>query len=131
MARPPYDPMRDFEAVSLLGTATILMVVHPSVPARSVAEFIAHAKTRPDQMMFGSTGNGSVSHLTAEYFKSTAGIDLQHVPYKGDSPLTVQQRMQALGIQIAGGSPDAFAGFLRSEGAKWGRIVRASGAKVD
>ena len=85
----PYDVVRDFSPVTLLGMATILMVVHPSVPAKSVAEFVALAKAKPGQLMFGSTGNGSVSHLTAEHFKSAAGIDMQHVPYKGDTPMTL------------------------------------------
>lgn len=219
-AKLPYDATRDFAPITLLGTATILMVVHPSVPAKSVSEFIALAKARPGQLSFGSTGNGSVSHLTAEYFKSLAGIDMQHVPYKGDSPMTVdlvagrvqvafgtavaflphvqsgklnalavtdaqpspvaprlptvaasglagfealqwfgllapagtpreivgrvhaevarvlqlpevQDKLRGLGIQIIGGGPEQFGSFLRSEAAKWGRIVRDSGAKID
>jgi tripartite-type tricarboxylate transporter receptor subunit TctC len=219
-AKPPYDVARDFAPVTLLGTATILMVVHPSVPAKSVAEFIAWAKARPGQVMFGSTGNGSVSHLTAEYFKSLAGLDMQHIPYKGDTPMTldlvagrvhvafgtavaflphvqagklnalavtdakpspvaprlptvassglqgfealqwfgllapagtprdvvtrmhtevakalqlpdVQEKLQGLGMQIIGGGPDPFGAFMRSESAKWTKIVRDSGAKVD
>lgn len=101
-----YDPVKDFAPVSLLGTATILMVVHPSVPAKSVAEFVALAKAKPGSMMFGSTGNGSVSHLTAEYFKSVAGIDLQHVPYKGDTPMTLD--LVAGRVQMAFGTAVAF-----------------------
>jgi len=196
------------------------MVVHPSVPAKTVAEFIALAKSKPGEMTFASTGNGSISHLTGEYFKSMAGVDLQHVPYKGDSPMTVdlvagrvqmafgtavaflpyvqngklralavtdaqpspvaptlptvaasglpgfealqwfglfapagtpkdvvarlnaqtqkvlqmhdvQEKFQGLGIRLAAGSPEQFAGFIRSETAKWGKIVKQSGAKVD
>ena len=101
-----YDPVKDFAPVSLLGTATILMVVHPSVPAKSVAEFVALAKAKPGAMMFGSTGNGSVSHLTAEYFKSLAGIDMQHVPYKGDTPMTLD--LVAGRVQVAFGTAVAF-----------------------
>jgi len=101
-----YDPVKDFAPVSLLGTATILMVVHPSVPAKSVAEFVALAKAKPGAMMFGSTGNGSVSHLTAEYFKSLAGIDMQHVPYKGDTPMTLD--LVAGRLQVAFGTAVAF-----------------------
>jgi tripartite-type tricarboxylate transporter receptor subunit TctC len=216
----PYDPLKDFAPVSLLGTATILMVVHPSVPAKSVAEFIAHAKAEPGRLMFGSTGNGSVSHLTAEAFRSAAGLDLQHVPYKGDTPLTldlvagrvqlafgtavaflphvqagrlrvlavtdarpspvapgvptvaasglpgfealqwfgvlapagtppeavarlnaeigralrepeVQEKLQGLGMQVAGAGPEAFGTFLRAETAKWSKVARDSGAKID
>jgi tripartite-type tricarboxylate transporter receptor subunit TctC len=101
-----YDPVKDFAPVSLLGTATILMVVHPSVPAKSVAEFVALAKAKPGVIMFGSTGNGSVSHLTAEYFKSLAGIDMQHVPYKGDTPMTLD--LVAGRVQVAFGTAVAF-----------------------
>ncbi|NUZ06628.1 Bug family tripartite tricarboxylate transporter substrate binding protein [Piscinibacter koreensis] len=102
----PYDPVRDFTPVTLLGTATILMVVHPSVPARSVGEFIAWAKSKPGQVMYGSTGNGSVSQLTAEYFKSLAGIEMQHVPYKGDTPMTLD--LVAGRVQVAFGTAVAF-----------------------
>jgi len=101
-----YDPVKDFAPVSLLGTATILMVVHPSVPAKSVAEFVALAKAKPGAMMFGSTGNGSVSHLTDEYFKSLAGIDMQHIPYKGDTPMTLD--LVAGRVQVAFGTAVAF-----------------------
>lgn len=215
-----YDVARDFAPVTLLGTATIMMVVHPSVPAKSVAEFVALAKAKPGEVMFGSTGNGSVSHLTAEHFKSLAGVDMQHVPYKGDTPMTtdllagrvhvafgtavaflphvqagklkalavtdgkpspvapdlptvaasglpgfealqwfgilaptgtpneivsrvhaeianalklpeVRERLQGLGMQIVGGDPEQFGSFMRAESAKWGKVVRDSGAKID
>lgn len=107
----PYDAARDFAPITLLGTATILMVVHPSVPARSVAEFIAFAKSKPGQLMFGSTGNGSVSHLTAEYFKSSAGIDMQHVPYKGDAPMTLD--LVEGRVQVAFGTAVAFLPYVQ------------------
>ena len=215
-----YDVARDFAPVTLLGTATIMMVVHPSVPGKSVAEFVALAKAKPGEIMFGSTGNGSVSHLTAEHFKSLAGVDMQHVPYKGDTPMTtdllagrvhvafgtavaflphvqagklkalavtdgkpspvapdlptvaasglpgfealqwfgilapagtpkeivlrvhaeivkalelpeVKERLQGLGMQISGGDPEQFGRFMRAESAKWGKVVRDSGAKID
>jgi tripartite-type tricarboxylate transporter receptor subunit TctC len=108
----PYDVARDFAPVTLLGTATILMVVHPSVPARSVAEFIALAKSKPGQLMFGSTGNGSVSHLTAEHFKSVAGIDMQHVPYKGDTPMTLD--LVAGRLHVAFGTAVAFLPYVQA-----------------
>jgi len=219
-AKLPYDATRDFAPVSLLGTATILLVVNPSVPAKSVRELVALAKAQPGQLTFASSGNGSVSHLTGEYFKSLAGIDMQHIPYKGDSPMTVdlvsgrvsmafgtavaflpyvqsgklnalavtnakpsavapglptvadaglngfealqwfgllmpaatpkeivdklqsevarvlrmpdvRERLQGLGIEIVGSSPDAFASFMQAETRKWGKIVKDSGAKVD
>ena len=100
------DVARDFAPITLLGTATILMVVHPSVPAKSVAEFVALAKSKPGQLMFGSTGNGSVSHLTAEHFKTASGIDMQHVPYKGDTPMTLD--LVAGRLHVAFGTAVAF-----------------------
>jgi tripartite-type tricarboxylate transporter receptor subunit TctC len=116
-ARLPYDAARDFAPISLLGTATILLVVHPDLPARSVAELVALARSRPGALSYGSTGNGSVSHLTAEHFKAMAGVDLQHVPYKGDAPMTVD--LVAGRIALAFGTAVAFlphvqAGRLRA-----------------
>ena len=83
----PYDAVRDFAPVALIGTATILLVVHPSVAAKSVAELIALARAKPTLLTFASSGNGGVSHLTGEYFKAQAGIQMQHIPYKGDTPM--------------------------------------------
>jgi len=215
----PYDQVRDFAPVTLIGSATILLVVHPSVAAKTVPELIALAKAKPGTLNFASSGNGGVSHLTGEYFKSLAGIEMQHVPYKGDTPMIidlvggrvslafgtavaflphvqkgalnalavtnakpspvapnlptvaatlpgfealqwfgilmpagtppeivaklnaevvkilkvpeVRERLQAMGIEIAGNTPEQFAAFMRSETAKWGRIVKDSGAKID
>jgi tripartite-type tricarboxylate transporter receptor subunit TctC len=216
----PYDAVRDFTPVSLIGTATIMLVVHPSVGVKSVADLIALAKAKPGQLTFASSGNGGVSHLTGEYFKSLAGVDLQHIPYKGDTPMLadlvggrvslafgtavaflphvqsgkltalavtnaqpspvapglptvaasglpgfealqwfgllmpagtpkdivarlqgetvkalrlpdVRERFQAMGLEIVGNSPEQFAAFMQAETAKWGRIVRQSGARID
>ena len=218
-AKLPYDQVKDFAPVTLLGSATILLVVHPSVAAKSVPELIVLAKAKPGTLNFASSGNGGVSHLTGEYFKSLAGVEMQHVPYKGDTPMIidlvagrvslafgtavaflpyvqkgalnslavtnakpspvapnlptvaatlpgfealqwfgllmpagtpadivaklnaevvkilklpeVRERLQAMGIEIAGNSPEQFAAFMRSETTKWGRIVKDSGAKID
>ncbi len=215
----PYDQVRDFSPVTLIGSATILLVVHPSVAAKTVPELIALAKARPGTLNFASSGNGGVSHLTGEYFKSLAGIQMQHVPYKGDTPMItdlvagrvslafgtavaflpyvqkgtlhalavtnakpspvapnlptvaqtlpgfealqwfgllmpagtppeivsrlnaevvkilrlpeVRERLQAMGIEIVGNTPAEFAAFMRDETAKWGRIVKDSGARID
>jgi len=77
-----YDIVRDFAPVALLGSTPFVLAVHPSVPAHSVAELIALAKARPGKLNYGSGGNGTPPHLAAELFKSMAGIDLVHVPYK-------------------------------------------------
>jgi tripartite-type tricarboxylate transporter receptor subunit TctC len=82
----PYDPIRDFTPVSLVATAPNVLVVHPSVPAKSVKELISLAKAKPGQLNFSSSGNGGVSHLSAELFRSVAGIDIVHIPYKGAGP---------------------------------------------
>ena len=218
--RLPYDSIKDFSPVALVGIATILLVTHPSLPVSSVTELIALAKSKPDALSFGSTGNGSVSHLTAEYFKATAGIAIQHIPYKGDAPMTidlvsgrislafgtavaflpyvqsgklkalavtsaqaspiaptlptvsasglnsfealqwfgvfaptgvssaivkqlntdvnrvlqladVRQKFESLGIEISNTTQEQFAHFIQDENAKWAKIVKASGAKVD
>jgi tripartite-type tricarboxylate transporter receptor subunit TctC len=79
----PYDPIRDFTPISLLGITSNVMVVHPSVPATTVAEFIAYAKANPGRISFGSSGVGTSPHLSVELLKSMTGINLVHVPYKG------------------------------------------------
>ena len=81
-----YDVNRDFAAVSLLAKVPNIFVVNADVPARDLREFVALAKRRPGQLYYGSAGNGSAGHLAMEYLKLLAGIDLQHVPYKGTGP---------------------------------------------
>jgi len=215
----PYDQIKDFAPVTLIGTATIMLVTHPSVGVKSVRELIALAKAKPALLTFASSGNGSVSHLTGEYFKSQAGIEMQHIPYKGDTPMLtdlvggrvslafgtavaflpyvqsgklvalavtnskpspvapnlptvaetvpgfealqwfgllmpagtpkeivtrlntetikalhlpdVRERFAAMGIEIAGDSPEQFAAFMRAETSKWAKVVKESGAKID
>ena len=79
----PYDPVRDFDPICLMATAPVLLAVHPSLPARTVRQFIALAKARPGQINYASSGHGSSSQLAAELFKSMTGTKIQHVPYKG------------------------------------------------
>ena len=85
-ARLPYDPQKDFVPVSLVATAPLMLVVHPSVAASSVQELIALARANPGRLSYGSGGVGSTPHLSGELFKSLAGIDALHVPYKGGAP---------------------------------------------
>lgn len=82
----PYDPVKDFAAVSLVATLPDLLLVNPSLPVHSVRELIALARKEPGKIAFGSAGLGSGTHLDAELFRSMAGIDLLHVPYKGGTP---------------------------------------------
>jgi len=79
----PYDAAKDLAAISLVSTVPTVLVVHPSVAANTVPELIALAKARPGALNYGSAGNGSGNHLTAEVFKNATGIDVQHIPYKG------------------------------------------------
>ncbi len=81
-----YDPLKDFTAITLLAQVANILVVHPSLPVRSVKEFIAFAKKRPGQLNYSSAGNGSAPHLTAEMFKTSTGVNIVHVPYKGAAP---------------------------------------------
>ncbi len=81
---PPYDPTKDFTAVSILANSPICIAVNPSVPAKNFAELVAYIKANPGKMSYGVTGTGTITHLAAELFKHVAGIpDLMHVPYKG------------------------------------------------
>lgn len=79
----PYDSLRDFAPVGLAGTGPYLLAVHPSVPAKTLSEFIAWAKARPGQVNYASTGVGSPPHLAAELLRTMAGLEIVHVPYKG------------------------------------------------
>jgi len=81
-----YDPQKDLVPVTLVATSPLLLVVNPAVPAKSVQEFIAYAKANPGKLNFGSGGVGSTPHLSVELFKSAAGFDAVHVPYKGGAP---------------------------------------------
>ncbi len=81
-----YDVNRDFTAVSLLSKVPNIFVVHESVPAKDLREFIQLAKKQPGKLNYGSAGNGSAGHLAMEYLKLVSGIDIQHVPYKGTGP---------------------------------------------
>ena len=89
MRNPPFDAGRDFSGVSLIATLSQLLVVHPSLPARSVKELIALAKARPGELNYGSSGNGSGSHLAMELFKKTAGVRIHRIPYNGDAQAIV------------------------------------------
>lgn len=216
----PYDTLRDFAAVTLAASLPLVMEVNPAVPVRNVSEFIALARSRPGTLNFASAGNGNTSHLIGELFKSTAGIEMQHVPYKGSGPAVValtggevqlmfdslssslaqiragklrplavasrarspalpdvptiqesglpgfvveawygilapagtpkalverlsrdineamahpetRERIVSLGYDVLGSTPEQFDAHIRSEVARWGKVVRDSGARID
>jgi tripartite-type tricarboxylate transporter receptor subunit TctC len=220
IARLPYDPVRDFAPVSLVGGSPSLLVVHPSLPVRTVKELVSLARAKPGDINYASAGTGSPGHIATEYFKRVAGIELLHVPYKGASPAltailsgqaslyftspvaaqplvkagrlrqvavtsarrfgplpdvptiaesgypqvditswwgllapagvprdivtrlnaatvkamnepAMKERLAAQGVAVMTNTAEQFAAFIRAEMDKWGRMVKASGARVD
>jgi tripartite-type tricarboxylate transporter receptor subunit TctC len=86
VAKLPYDPVKDFAPVSLVAQIENVLVVHPSIPANNVQDFIKYAKANPIKLAYGSSGIGSTYHLGAEFFSNLTGIQMNHVPYKGQGP---------------------------------------------
>jgi len=216
----PYDAEKDFRPVTQLASTPNVLVVNPSLPVHDVREFIAYAKANPGKLNFGSGSTGSAGHLAGELFKSMAGVEMTHVPYKGAAPAMndlvsgqinlmfdnlasslaqvkagriralavttasrsplapelptiaesglpgfdistwfglfvpagtpvevvevlhdefnralsdpgIREKMLALGAEPAGSTPAQFAAYIRSESAKYARIIKASGAKAD
>jgi tripartite-type tricarboxylate transporter receptor subunit TctC len=84
----PYDSMKDFTFIAMVASTPLMLVVHPSTPANNVKELIALLKASPGKYSYGSSGNGTIVHLSAEMLKSAAGVDALHVPYKGSNPAT-------------------------------------------
>lgn len=114
----PYDSIRDFAPVTLFSTSPLLLVAHPSLPAKSVAELIALAKRRPAQITYGSAGNGSPGHLGIEVFRS-AGAVMSHVPYKGAAPGVIDLlggHIQVMLTTLAFVKPHVETGKLRALG---------------
>ena len=219
-AKVTYDPIRDFEPVSLIALAPNVLVVHPSLPVKSVKELIALARARPGQVNFAGSGSGSTPHLAAELFNTLAKVDMVHVPYRGTGPAIVglmsgeasvmfmpttnavplvksgrlralavtsrqrvpampelptvsesglkgyessqwyglfapagtpadviallnsqvvkimqapdmKQRMTSEGLVAVGSTRDEFAAYVKVELAKWAKVIKASGARVD
>jgi tripartite-type tricarboxylate transporter receptor subunit TctC len=219
-AKVPFDVQRDFVPIAQLAQAPQVLVVHPSVPARTVKELIALARAKPGQITFASPGTGTTGHLGLELFKMMAKVDMVHIPYKGAGPAVadllggqvsvavvsvssaqanikagrlralgvtsaqrfsgapeiptiaeeglpgfdtlqwwglvaprgtsadvvnkiaadasrlvaapeMKERMLALGAEPVASSPGRFAAFIREEIDKWGKLVRASGARAD
>ena len=217
--RVTYDAVRDFSPVALFVTVPLMLAANPSLPVKDVKELIAYAKSRPGQVNYASAGSGSSSHLAMEFFKSMAGIELNHIPYKGTGPLltdliagqvsvtiasavplipqvkagklhalattgvkrsaalpdlptigetvrgydvtnwfgilapagtpkpiivrlnraidkaladdAVRKLLVSRGADPGGGTPEAFARVIQADYAKWGKVVKASGARVD
>jgi tripartite-type tricarboxylate transporter receptor subunit TctC len=104
-AKTPYDPIKDFAPVTLIAKQYNALVVHPSIPARTIKEFIALAKSQPRKLSYGSSGSGAAGHLGMELLKQTVNVDLVHVPYKGSAPSR---------IDLLGGHIDTMFDVLRT-----------------
>ena len=159
-SKMPYHPLRDFAPVTLMVMVPNVLVVHPSVPAKSVKEFVALAKARPGQLRFASAGNGTSQHLSGELFMMLTGTKMIHVPYKGSAPASSDLiggqielsfenstiavpyirggRMRALGVTTAkrtGALPDtptiAEAGVPGFEVSSWQGVFVPAGTPTD
>ncbi len=215
-----YDPAKDFQPITLVGEQANVLYVHPSVPANTLAEFVAYAKANPDKLNFASGGSGTTAHLAGELLKTEGKFNMQHVPMKGTGPALqnvlaghvqvgispvapigahiqsgalralavtslkrtgplptvgtvaellipgfeatswhgivapagiskevttalhrammatlndpdVRKRLDSLGIDVIGNTPEAFADYIKSEVPKWAAIIKASGATAD
>ena len=123
-AKLPYEPFRDFAPVAMLVLSPQILVVHPTLPAKTVKEFVAVAKAKPGQLMFGSAGTGTATHLGLELLKLTAGITVTHVPYKGGAPaLTdlIGGQVQAMWTSIPSVLQHVQAGRVRALAVSTGR----------
>ena len=113
----PYDPITSFAPITLYATQPNVLLVHPSVPARDLAEFIKLLKASPDKYSFGSAGSGTSQHISGELFKSMAGVQMQHIPYKGSGPMMTDALGGNLPVavdNIATAIPHMKAGKLRA-----------------
>ena len=113
---PTYDPVDGIQPIILIGTTGLVMSVHPSIPAKSVKELVAHAKTVPGKLNYSSVGPGSIVHLMLEMFKLETGTNIVHVPYKGGGPAltaVVSGEVQMTAISLVPSMPHIKAGRLR------------------
>jgi len=115
LTKVPYDPVKDFAPVALVAAGQYMLVLHPSVPAKALKDFVAYAKANPGKINYASAGNGSPLHLAAELFKARAGVNMVHVPYKGGGPATaaiLAGEVQAVFGSITSVLPQVKAGKL-------------------
>ena len=116
-ARLPYDPLKDFAPVTLVSSMPYVLVVHPSLPVKSMQELLALARAKPGQLNFGSPGNGTTTHLATELLKMLAKVDVVHVPYKGVAPALTDLlagQVQFMSGDLSSVLPQVKAGRLRA-----------------
>ena len=116
-ANLPYDPMKDLEPITLAGVSTDFLVVHPSLPVKSVAELVQLAKSRPGKLNYGTSGAGTTTHIDAEQFKSAAGIDIMPIMFKGSGdlmPAILGGHVDMAFSSVASSIPHIKAGSLRA-----------------
>ncbi|WP_298259742.1 tripartite tricarboxylate transporter substrate binding protein [Bradyrhizobium sp.] len=112
-----YDPRKDFKPNGMIGSSPSSLVVHPSFPAKTVAELVAYAKANPGKVNFGSAGIGTVGHITGEYFAQATGVKIVHIPYKGTGP--------AISDLLGGHIPMSFSPIATTAGNVKGGLLRA------
>ncbi|MGZ5122590.1 MAG: Bug family tripartite tricarboxylate transporter substrate binding protein [Burkholderiales bacterium] len=113
----PYDPLKDYEPITLLATGPYILIVHPSLPVKSAKELIALARSRPGQITYASSGNGSGAHLANELLNSMAKVTMVHIPYKGGGPALVDLlagHVQVLFATYAASKPHIETGRVRA-----------------
>ena len=116
-AKPPYDTLRDLQPLSPVMTTASLIVIHPSMPVKTLKEFVALAKSRPNQIAFGSAGNGGILHLALEMLMGDAKIKVTHVPYKGAAPAVsdvIAGQIQGMFVDLPVVSPYVKSGKVRA-----------------
>ena len=123
-----YDPLKDIAPVTEIGAGQLIFLVHPSLPVKSPQEFVEHAKTRPGQLNYGSSGTGTSTHLAAVLFSQRTGIQTQHVPYKGTAPSLVDLvagRTQFLMGAVLTAVPHVKEGRLRALGVTGAKRIQS------
>jgi tripartite-type tricarboxylate transporter receptor subunit TctC len=123
-----YDPIKDFTPITLAATAPNVFIVNPSVPAKTLAELIALAKEKPGQLTYGTPGIGTSPHMCMELFKSMAGVDLRHIPYRGTAPAVtdiISGQIQAMFANALTAKPQVDAGKVRALGVSGPKRIAA------
>jgi tripartite-type tricarboxylate transporter receptor subunit TctC len=109
----PVNTVKDFQPISNIATVPNIMVVNPSIPVKTVKEFVTWAKARPGQVFFASSGTGNAPHMTGELFNIAAGLEMTHVPYKGSGP-ALSDLIAGQGVQVSFDNMPAAIGFVRN-----------------